>query len=184
MTGFNIDNGCPAGTCAPGATLAKTTGATTTTTFTVTPGSYQCFRVQALNGQGSSSWSTYGCTTTPGFDVPAAHAWVDTGVTLQAGIRLKLTATGTAHPSPAGHVSPAGVSSCVPASTYPGINPPFIAPALPCWSLVARIGDGAPFEVGSSVTITTTAGRLYLSLNDNTFTDNSGSFMAGIKEGG
>jgi hypothetical protein len=49
---------------------------------------------------------------------------------------------------------------------------------------VARIGNGAPFEVGSAAIITTTAGRLYLSVNDNFFGDNTGSWTAGIKEGG
>jgi len=183
-TGFRIDNGCPAGSCAPGATLATTTGQTTTTSFTVTPGSYQCFRVQAFNSDGSSAWSPYGCTQTPGFAVPATQAWADTGVTVQAGIRLKITATGTAHVTAANLETPAGTQPCIPTSAYPGISPPFIAPPLPCWSLVARIGNGAPVEIGSSATITTTAGRLYLSVNDNYFGDNTGSWTADIKEGG
>jgi hypothetical protein len=183
-TGFRIDNGCPVGSCAPGATLATTTGLTTTTKFTVTPGSYQCFRVQAFNSAGSSGWSSYGCTQTPGFVVPGTQSWADTGVTVPAGIALKITASGIVYVSSTNSVGPAGTQSCIPTSAYPGINPPFVAPGLPCWSLVARIGNGAPFEVGSSVTITTTAGRLYLSMNDNHFTDNSGSWTADIKEGG
>lgn len=183
-TGFRIDNGCPAGSCAPGATLATTTGPTATTSFSVTPGSYQCFRVQAFNSDGNSGWSPYGCTKTPGFVVSATRAWADTGVTVQAGIRLKITATGTVNVTAANAEAPAGTPSCVPTSAYPGISPPFTAPALPCWSLVARIGNGPPFEVGSSTTISTTAGRLYLSVNDNNFGDNTGSWTAGIKEGG
>jgi len=183
-TGFRIDNGCPAGSCSPGATLATTTGPTTTTSFSVTPGSYQCFRVQAFNSDGSSGWSSYGCTQTPGFVVSATRAWADTGVTVQAGIRLKITATGTVNVTAANAEAPAGTQSCIPTSAYPGISPPFIAPALPCWSLVARIGNGAPFEVGSAATITTTSGRLYLSVNDNFFGDNTGSLTADIKEGG
>jgi Zn-dependent protease with chaperone function len=183
-TGFRVDNGCPAGSCSPGATLATTTGLTATTSFSVTPGSYQCFRVQAFNSVGSSGWSSYGCTQTPGFVVSATRAWADTGVTVQAGIRLKITATGTVNVTSANAETPAGTQSCIPASAYPGISPPFIAPTLPCWSLIARIGNGAPFEVGSSATITTTAGRLYLSVNDNNFSDNIGNWTADIKEGG
>lgn len=183
-TGFHVDNGCPAGSCSPGATLATTTGPTTTTSFTVTPGSYQCFRVQAFNSAGSSGWSSYGCTQTPGFVVSAAQAWADTGVTVQAGIRLKITATGTVHVTATNAEGPAGTPSCTPTSAYPGISPAFLAPTLPCWSLVARIGSGAPFEVGSATSITTTAGRLYLSVNDNYFGDNTGSWTADIKEGG
>lgn len=183
-TGFRIDNGCPAGSCSPGATLATTTGLTTTTSFSVTPGSYQCFRVQAFNSVGSSGWSSYGCTQTPGFVVSATRAWADTGVTVQAGIQLKITATGTVNVTAANAETPAGTQSCIPTSAYPGISPPFIAPTLPCWSLIARIGNGAPFEVGSSTTITTTTGRLYLSVNDNFFGDNTGNWTADIKEGG
>jgi Zn-dependent protease with chaperone function len=183
-TGFNIDNGCPVGSCQPGATLARTTGPATTVTFAVTPGSYQCFRVQAFNSTGNSGWSSYGCTQTPGFTVTGTQPWADTGVTVPAGIALKITASGAIDVSAGYSVGPDGQQSCMPSSAFPGANPPFIAPGLPCWSLVGRIGDGAPFEIGSSVTVTTTAGRLYLSLNDSGFTGNSGNWNADIKEGG
>lgn len=183
-TGFTIDNGCPPGSCQPGATLTQTTGVTTTASFTVTPGSYQCFRVQAFNSAGSSAWSSYGCTQTPGFTVQGTQSWADTGVTVPAGIVLKITASGTVYVTSSYSVSPAGTQSCTPSANYPGENPPFLAANLPCWSLIARIGNGAPFEIGTSATITTTAGELYLSVNDNYFADNSGSWLADIKEGG
>jgi Zn-dependent protease with chaperone function len=183
-TGFNIDNGCPPGSCQPGATLTQTTGVTTTASFTVTPGSYQCFRVQAFNSAGSSAWSSYGCTQTPGFTAQGTQSWTDTGVTVPAGIVLKITASGTVYVTSSYSVSPAGTQSCIPSTNYPGENPPFLAANLPCWSLIGRIGSGTPFEIGTSATITTTAGPLYLSANDNSFADNSGSWLVDIKEGG
>jgi Zn-dependent protease with chaperone function len=183
-TGFYIDNGCPPGSCPAGATLATTTGLTTSVSFATTPGAYQCFRVQALNGAGRSAFSGWGCISTPGFTLAGTQAWADTGVTVPAGILLKITASGTVNVTAVHAVTPAGDQSCTPAAQFPRIDPPFAAPGLPCWSLVARIGDGPPFEVGGSATITTTAGRLYLSVNDNNFTDNSGNWTVSTKEGG
>jgi hypothetical protein len=183
-TGFYIDNGCPPGSCGAGATLATTTGLTTSVSFATTPSAYQCFRVQALNGTGRSAFAEWGCTSTPGFVLPGTQAWADTGVTVPAGILLKITASGTAYVTAVHAVTPTGDQSCTPAAKFPGIAPPFVAPGLPCWSLVARIGNAPPFEVGGSATITTTAGRLYLSVNDNNFTDNSGSWTVSMKEGG
>src|ERR1035438_708652 len=58
-TGYNVDNGCPIGSCRPGASLAKTTGSVTTADFAVTPGTYQCFEAQAFNSLGTSGWSNY-----------------------------------------------------------------------------------------------------------------------------
>jgi serine/threonine protein kinase len=44
---------------------SKTTGAVNSTTFPVDPGSWTCFRVQAVSGAGDSSFSGYGCVQTP-----------------------------------------------------------------------------------------------------------------------
>jgi hypothetical protein len=56
----------------------------------------------------------------------------------------------------------------------------WIAPGLPCSSLIGRIGNGPPFEVGNSLAGTVTAGgELYLGVNDEStqsFVDNSGSW--------
>jgi hypothetical protein len=184
VTGFYVDNGCPPGSCGAGATLAVTTGVTTSVSFTTTPGAYQCFRVQAINGAGRSAFVGWGCTTTPGFTLPSTQEWTDTGVTVPAGILLKIAASGTVDITATHPVTPAGDQTCVPSTRFPGISPAFVAPGQACWSLVARIGDGPPFEVGVSTTVTTASGRLYLCVNDNNFTDNSGSWAVTMKEGG
>lgn len=179
ITGLNIDNGCPVGDsgCSPGATLAQTTGPVDSATFSVTPGTYQCFRVQAFNNAGTSPWSGYGCTSTPGLAVPGTQQWTNTGVTVAAGDTLGLTASGQITVSPTESVGPGGDPSCTPAQDYP-------APALPCFSLIARIGTGAPFEVGTSALVTTGSGVLYLGINDDSFSGNSGSWTVNIKLGG
>jgi len=55
---------------------------------------------------------------------------------------------------------------------------------LPCWSLIARIGNGRPFEVGTSIEVATTTGRLYLGVNDDSFSSNAGIWAVKMKIGG
>jgi hypothetical protein len=183
VTGFRIDNHCLPGACPPGGSLARVTGLATSTTFTVTPGSRQCFRVRALSRAGDSAWTPVRCAQTPGLAVSAAAQWVDTGVTVPLGIQLIIRATGTVNfgPFTGSPMGPNG-SDC-------GLQdiavPPFLARGLTCWSLVGRIGSASPFEVGAADTFTTTAaGRLYLAGNDTIFTDNTGSWTVDIQEGG
>ncbi len=182
VTGFHIDNGCPVGSCSPGATLAQTTGPVRSATFRVTPGTYQCFRVQAFNASGASSWSKYGCTSTQGLVVTGMQEWVNTGVTLAAGDALGITAYGLVNISPNLAVGAGGDQSCTPAQEYPGDA--FPAPNLHCWSLIARIGNATPFEVGSSVLVTAGSGVLYLGINDDSFSGNGGGWAVNIKIGG
>lgn len=183
-TGFNIDNGCPVGSCDPGATLATTTGPVNEVNFAVTPGAYQCFRVQAFNNAGTSAWSGYGCVTTPPLVIAGTSTWVDTGVDLTAGAELGLSASGTITVD-GRLMSPNGDQSCLPERTYPQANPPFVEPALNCWALIARVGNGTPFEVGARLTdILNMSGRLYLCVNGNNTTSYPGSWSVKIKKGG
>jgi len=187
VTEFNLDNGCPVGSCDPGATLvqtiAQTTGPVDTATFSVTPGSYQCFRVQAINNAGTSPWSGYGCISTPGLVLSATQKWTNTKVTVPAGYDVGISADGQITVSPTETVGPAGDPSCTPAQNYPGRA--FPAPNLPCYSLIARIGNGTPFEVGTSTLITNAAaGVLFLGINDNSVSGNSGTWNVKIKFGG
>ena len=177
ITGFNIDNGCPVGSCDPGATLVQATGPVDSTTFNVTPGTYQCFRVQAVDSAGDSPWSGYGCTSTPGFSVPATTQWTNTGVTVPAGDELGITASGAVTVG-GGAYGPDGDAACTPKATFP------MGTDAPCYALIARIGNGAPFGVGTSVLITPGAGVLYLGINDDSFSGNAGSWTARIKLGG
>jgi hypothetical protein len=184
-TGFTIDNGCPVGSCDPGATLTRTTGPATTADFTVTPGSYQCFRVQAFNGAGASAWSQYGCTTTPGLVLTGGHSWTDTGVDVAAGTELGLSASGTMTVDEGFPADPTGDQNCVPITVNPGTATAFVAPDLHCWALIARVGDGPPFEVDTRFTgIIPGSGRLYLVANGDSPSPYPGSWTVKIKKGG
>jgi hypothetical protein len=56
-------------------------------------------------------------------------------------------------------------------------------PSARCWSLIARIGTGTPFYVGTSDLVVTGAGELYLGINDDTLSGNSGALTVNIKIG-
>jgi eukaryotic-like serine/threonine-protein kinase len=113
--------------------------------------------------------------------VPGSQGWTDTGITLRAGDRLTIAASGEIYlGATAAGEGPAGNPGCTPAASYPAQSAQFPAPGLSCWSLIARIGAGAPFEVGSSAQLTAASGDLYLGINGDTFTGNSGSWQATI----
>lgn len=185
ITGFNIDNGCPAGTCGGhGVTLAKTTGPVTSTVFRVTPGTYQCFRVQAIAKSGLSGWSGYGCASTPGLVISGTQAWIPTRVKLKSGDRLEIRAAGLLSIGSLTVRGAAGKPSCRPAVNDAATASSFPAPKLPCLSLIARIGHHRAFEVGTSAVVIARPGRLYLGVNASDFSGSSGSWTVNIKIGG
>jgi eukaryotic-like serine/threonine-protein kinase len=184
ITGFNIGNGCGTHGCSGGA-LNIRTGPVTAASVTTTPGAFQCFYVQAVNRAGISAWAGPGCISTPGLNIPVDREWTDTGVTVRSGAAVGISATGSVYLAAAGPAqTPSGNPSCTPAADYPASSSQFPAPQLPCWSLIARIGNGQPFEVGTSILVTAATGRLYLGVNDSSFSGNTGIWAVKIKIGG
>jgi len=147
----------------------RSQGGTTTLSSTETmPG--------ATQGGGPAS------TGTMYLDVSGRNEWTSTGITVQQGQRVTITASGEVkfsyHDPPEGPEG--GGKPCYP---NPAIHRwTFPAPNLSCHSLVARIGDnGAPFEIGRSTSFRATAsGVLYLGVNDNFLGDNSGSWRVAV----
>jgi DNA-binding winged helix-turn-helix (wHTH) protein len=113
-------------------------------------------------------------------EVPGnAASWVDSGIDVHTGDGLTLDVCGQVEINSTGHPAfPAsGDAEC------PGLwRPSLLAPDLPCWSLIGRLVDGAPFLVGTSYTIPSgSQGRLYLGVNDNNHADNAGSFRITLR---
>jgi hypothetical protein len=149
----------------------------------------------AASGEGISAAirALVGAATTPPngteatITVPGNQPWTDTGLDLNQGDQVTITASGTIKIAPEDPgKTPAGDPSCV-GPTGRKIDPTsetWLTPGLTCWSLVGRIGeDGALFEVGTSLGFPVeTAGRLYLGVNDETgrFGNNSGSWTVDI----
>jgi len=183
VTGYHISTSCPPDGCGGGARL-KTTGNVAAASFAVTPGTRECFRVQAFNLHGTSGWSRPSCASTPGLVVPGTRAWTDTGVEVRPGERLGLTASGivrTGGEYPVFNAGPGGEKSCIPYRDYP--SDVFPIPAAPCWSLIARIGNGKPFYVGTSDLVMTGPGELFLGVNGDDMSGNSGAWTVNIKIG-
>jgi Ca2+-binding EF-hand superfamily protein len=108
--------------------------------------------------------------------VDAARGWVDTGYDLRAGDVVSIQASGsvTLSTSASDVADPAGSRTNRRASSAP-------LPNEPAGALIARIGNAAPLMIGSSRTINaSTAGRLYLSVNDDFFDDNRGQYRVVI----
>lgn len=118
-------------------------------------------------------------------DVPGNQSrGIDTGVVLRAGDQVVISATGNVTAGRrAGVVSPeggrAGAGAVFGATAYP-------VPTAGVGALIGYIlqpnGQMSPaFYVGSQATFTASAdGRLYLLVNDDNYSDNSGSFSARI----
>jgi hypothetical protein len=109
---------------------------------------------------------------------------VDTGIDLRAGDQVTITATGSVTAGRrAGVVSPDGgrqsAGAVFGATAYP-------VPTAGVGALVGYIVSNngqtsQPFYIGSQSTFTTPVdGRLYLMVNDDNYSDNSGSFSARI----
>jgi hypothetical protein len=113
--------------------------------------------------------------------IPATRPWTPTGIIVEEGQIVTVRAAGkiivSDHNPP---MSPDGTGkACWP---NPSIHYwHFPAQNLSCSSLIGKIGDGEPFEVGSSQQFrATTLGLLSLGVNDNWFADNHGSWEVTI----
>jgi hypothetical protein len=119
--------------------------------------------------------------------VSSGKVWTDTGVRLRAGTYVTVTASGRIHfgSGRIDQVSPMGIPwgrqcSAIAARLARGTGWP--ARGLPCWSLIGRIGSGAPFEVGTRRTVRVALdGVLFLGVNDNYLGDNSGTWSAKVR---
>jgi hypothetical protein len=136
---------------------------------------------------GKTDWSTPSCQSTAGVivSVLAAQTWTDTGIILSTNEAVSITASGSLSIGSGYTMTPDGDSPSGPLHTYCLNNEAtggFPAPNLPCWSLIGRIGTGGtPFEVGSMLSFhASSSGELYLGINDNNVSDNSGSWAAQI----
>jgi hypothetical protein len=113
--------------------------------------------------------------------------WNPTGIYVTAGEEVTISATGTVSIGNNICIDGQNVSLETPGGdpnlTTAQIGGEFLAPCLIPYSLVGEVCGGTPFEVGAATTFTATStGELFLSINDNNFTDNSGSWTASVTE--
>lgn len=103
--------------------------------------------------------------------VPANQPWTSTGITVRKGQPLTFRTSGDVHLSG----EPNDVAN---AGGKPGrFAPNAPVKQAPAGTLIGRIGDGAPFAIGTRTRILAPAsGVLFLGVNDDGFNDNSGNF--------
>ncbi|MGE0462040.1 MAG: hypothetical protein AB7Q16_11785 [Vicinamibacterales bacterium] len=103
--------------------------------------------------------------------VRASAGWVDTGLVVRQGQMVGFATTGTVQLSP----DPADTASS-PGRDRTAAGAPM--PALRAGALIGRIGpNGQPFGIGNQASVPMPAtGQLFLAVNDDVLTDNSGAF--------
>lgn len=106
--------------------------------------------------------------------VAANQPWTDTGMMVREGESVMIRANGQVELAPNQRVGAGGV-----AGGRRGDQTPL--PAAPAGALIGRIDNGAPFVVGNQQTVQMPAsGRLFLGVNDDVVSDNSGEFQVTI----
>lgn len=108
--------------------------------------------------------------------IPGNQQWVPTGFNVRRGESLHFNATGEVMWSPeaADRATPAGAAN----GRRSGAPPVGSAPG---GALVARIDNGQPFLIGNQGTVRMPAnGQLFLGINDDVLTDNTGDFYVTI----
>ena len=108
--------------------------------------------------------------------VNGAQQWTDTGVTVRAGDTITFDAEGTVRVSN-NRNDIAGVGGTL--SNRRDANAPL--PNQPAGALIARIGNSPPLFIGSRQSVRAPfGGRLYLGVNDDDLSDNSGDFQVTV----
>ena len=133
-----------------------------------------------LNGQAASAAQAVAGTTgqisANAISVPANQAWLNTGIRVSRNQRVQFNATGDI-------MIGTGMSSGVngsPAATAATSRYP--VPSAPAGALIGRVGNSAPFVIGSNTQpISMPAnGQLMLGINDDHFPDNSGNYSVTV----
>jgi hypothetical protein len=111
--------------------------------------------------------------------VPANVAWSNSGINVRRGQQLRFDASGEIRLSFNGDdmANPSGATSGRHADSAP-------IPGAKAGSLIARVNNGQPFEIGDTTNVITMpeSGRLLFGVNDDHVPDNSGNFVVKIWE--
>ena len=115
-------------------------------------------------------------TRTRTIAVPATRQWTPTGISVHQGDRIRIETTGeirwTSNPNDRSRSAGALDQKKTPGSPLPNS---FVG------ALIGRIDSGQPFGIGDQTSIVVPAsGLLYLGINDDNVSDNSGQFQVVI----
>jgi hypothetical protein len=109
--------------------------------------------------------------------VPSTQQWTATGIRVNQGDRLQFQSSGEINLRPAANNDRAGTAGSLTGRTAP--NSPI--PSALAGALIGRIDSGQPWGLGNQTSVVMPAsGMLYLGINDDLLTDNSGAFTVRI----
>jgi hypothetical protein len=142
----------------------------------VNPAGARSVYASILNNNANAVGTSGVAGETRNITVAGNQPWTDTGITVNAGDRVQFQASGqimfgrTAgmNATPDGNASMHG--------NYPD-------PTVPVGALLGKIGNGKPFAIGMQTQPLgmPESGRLFLGVNDNDFSDNSGAFTVVVR---
>lgn len=122
------------------------------------------------------SVGTAGDANNGNVQVPANQAWTNTGLNVRAGDMVEFRTTGRINFGTGGsqNAGPDGNDSLK--------SPAYPVAAMPVGGLIGRVGNSAPFPIGSNAQPIRmpASGSLMLGVNDNELGDNSGAFTVSI----
>lgn len=125
----------------------------------------------AISGQSGSTGLDAGADTPGAIRVPANGGWVSTGLRVRRGEVITFNTTGEIQLSTnsADRARSAGTPRTAAGAPVPNVN---------AGGLIGRIGNGTPFAIGDQASVPMpNAGLLYLAVNDDELSDNSGAFV-------
>jgi hypothetical protein len=128
---------------------------------------------------GSGSGSSGGGSGS-GITVSSRQPWTPTGITVRRGEQLSFTAEGEIRIS--GNSDDVASPSGVRVQRFEPRSP---MPQVLAGALIGRIGNSAPFGIGTQGTFPAPAsGQLFLGINDANFSDNDGEFRVQVSRSG
>jgi hypothetical protein len=130
---------------------------------------------RAVSGQGGATGRrSRGASET--VNVPATQEWTNTGIDVSRGQVVRFSTSGSVQLS-------RNARDIAEAAGRAGTSVNSRAPIrdLPRGALLGRINDGRPFGIGDQAQVTMPeSGTLYLGINDDSYSDNSGQFVVTV----
>ncbi len=115
--------------------------------------------------------------------VTSTRVWTDSHIALHAGDSLTIAGVGVVHfgRGAIDKVAPSGFPWGPRCFAIANSGAQWPARDLRCWSLIARVDSGTPFQVGATTVKRIQAdGELFLGVNDNYLGDNRGAWSAKV----
>ena len=143
----------------------------------VNPAGARSVYASVLAGGVPNAVATSGVLSAGAISVQANQPWTDTGMTVKKGDRIYFTTNGQITVGPGFVAGADGSGTAGPRAGLP-------VPAMPAGGLIARVDTGAPFPIGSNTQaiVMPANGRLYVGVNDDNFSDNSGFFAVTVRK--